>query len=192
MMPLPWWTRPATTLANMRPDVLPNMKQPPLTDRQIVADLYKYKLQGVSIAAMAREAGLCEWTVRGIMRMQRHPSATAAAKLSWLLRALNANQVKFIRAPSCEGSGRLIHVLVRPESDERALVAKPTLGICACGRYTSCPCGLATDTSRFATLSSRPGKGSENADSDVAVQQNVVRARVGHRKTRSKVPKMPF
>jgi hypothetical protein len=124
------------------------------------------------------------------MRMKNPPSASTAAKLSWLLRALNANQVKFVRAPRPGGSGRLIHVLVRPESDERALVAKPTLGICACGRYTSCPCGLATDTSRFAAHSTRVGKGAKNADSDLAVQQNVVRTRVGHRKTRSKVPKV--
>jgi hypothetical protein len=187
-MAKPWWQREETTLEEVKPDVLPTMGLPPLRPMQIMEALYRYRKAGVPVIAIAREADVHQATIHNFLQLKATPKPVVIARLSWLIRALDANHVKFIQSHTRPRGGRRIWVLVKGGTPDDALVAKPTLGICACGRYQSCPCGLATDASR--RLAQRKN-GPKDADSQLALQQSQVRARVGHDKPGSPVPKVP-
>jgi hypothetical protein len=176
-MPRAWWHREPVTLEQLKPDVIPDLNGPLLRPTQLMEAVTRYKQKGVTLKAMARETGVHYATLYNYQMGKFLPGKPTLVKMSWLFRALDAGHVKFIEVRQNRHGAHHDWVLVKGNTYQNALVAKPTLGICACGRYESCPCG------RF--------MGRSDADFDVAVQQYKVPSRVGHHKPGPKVPKVP-
>jgi hypothetical protein len=173
-----WWLREQPTLEQCKPDFITSLNAPLMRPTQLMEAIVRYHHMGVTFSALGRELGMPVATLYSYASAKVKPGDKGLTKASWLFRALDAKELKFVKVPRSQGKGPPLWLLVKGDTPENALVAKPTIGICACGRYQSCPCG------RF--------EGRTHADSNVAVQQKRVRKRVGHRKRRSKVPKVPL
>lgn len=163
-MTKPWWHRTPQPIDSLKPEFVESLNAPLMRPTAIMEAIVRYRQKGIPLTAIARETGIHMGSLSKYVTGAYRPGHKAALKLSWLYRALDAKQVKFVKAKGFKYGKTGQWVLVKGDVGDDAIVAKTTIGICPCGRYESCPCGQIS--------------GRTNANIDVAVQQNRMRKRV--------------
>jgi hypothetical protein len=193
-MPQAWWDKGNVDPERLKPDVPKTLTLPPLTPKEVIDALWRFKQEGLPMAAIARTASLGLTVFQNAIFHGRVSDKTCR-KISWIIRALDAKEIRFVKAKfTNNGLGKPRWECVRGDAPVASIDVQTRLGVCTCGRYELCPCGIirtprlsdriplrdrqAKSKSRKAGKRRRYAKRYRNAKAKLEMQQAEMQARI--------------